>query len=425
MALSYDELCVLAREVGFGGDDVRIAAAVAMAESTGRPDAVGDQSLADGKWGPSIGLFQIRSLRRPEDFGFPDNLRVEESLYGPTYNAKTAKAIQNQARSWSPWSTFTNGAYKNFMADGGGDGDGAVVRSSTSALRGCLELLMGEDGYKEGDDNYNKYAQELIDAGKVSRKWQHQSWCYVFQSWGTWKAGLEDYCLLSMFCPDGVSYYHRQGWWSEYPMVGAEVFYGTAQEQYGAGGSHIERVYRFDPNSIWTIGGNTNLTGSSQGDGVYLRGPIRRQDVRVYGYGCPPFPEGRYSADPRWGGRSSASYTDLPPAVSGGHAGENPQADPRPWVYLGQLEQAIAADVPAPTGHRSFCWEQVLRVEQALAGEGLLDQAYVDGSWGTLTLKAYSEWQRRCGFTGADADGHPGRDSMQRLADKYGFRVGN
>ncbi|GAA4833411.1 hypothetical protein [Kitasatospora terrestris] len=99
--------------------------------------------------------------------------------------------------------------------------------------------------------------------------------------------------------------------------------------------------------------------------------------------------------------------------------------DPRPWVCLGQLEHAIAADIPAPTGHRSPYWTQVLLVEKGLAGEGLLDNAYVDGSWGTLTLKAYADWQHALGYQGADADGHPGRTSLQKLADKYGFRVGN
>ncbi|GJF34893.1 hypothetical protein KNE206_75930 [Kitasatospora sp. NE20-6] len=416
MALSYDELRHLSREAEFQESDIDIAAAVAMAESTGRPEAVGDQNLADAKWGPSIGLFQIRSLRRPQEFGFPDSLRVEEALYGPTYNAKVARAIHTQAHGWSPWSTYTSGRYLDFLPNGTGGG----IRPSTSKVRRCLEILLGEAGYKEGPDNHNKYAKELIAAGKAPAGWQNVAWCYVFQSWGTWKSGLEDYCKLSAFCPDGVTYYKHKGWWSDFPMIGAEVFYGTAGEQWGAGGSHIERVHRFDQEHIWTIGGNTNLTGASNGDGVYKRGPIRRREVRVYGYGCPPFPEGRLSADPRWGGLTSASYTDLPRASS-----DTDGQDPRPWVYLGQLEHAIAADVQAPTGHRSYSWEQVLLVEKALADEGLLDPRWADGSWGTLTLKAYAAWQEHCGFTGAAADGHPDHESMRKLADKHDFRAGN
>src|SRR6266496_1482726 len=49
---------------GFTGQDRVIGVAVVLAESGGRTDASGDVHLQDGKWGPSIGLFQIRSLRR-------------------------------------------------------------------------------------------------------------------------------------------------------------------------------------------------------------------------------------------------------------------------------------------------------------------------------------------------------------------------
>ncbi|MGW4647686.1 hypothetical protein [Kitasatospora sp. NPDC004289] len=416
--LTFSQLCELARGAGFGGEDVEIAAAVALAESSGNPDAVGDVDLQDAKWGPSIGLFQIRSLRRPQDFGFPDNLRVESALSSPTYNAKTAKAIHAEAGGFGPWSTFTGGAYKAHLPD---HHDPDPVTGS--AVRRCLDLLMAEEGYREGSDNHTKYAQEMIDAGKAPAWWQNSEWCYIFQSWGTWKAGLESYCLLSAFCPDGVNYYKHpdRKWWSEYPMVGAEVFYGTAGERWGAGGSHIERVYKFNSDNIWTVGGNTNTTGSSQGNGVYLRGPIPRRDVRVYGYGCPPFPEGRISADPRWGGRATGTYLDLP-APTGGTTPGTP--DPRPWVYAGQLEHAIAADVPAPTGHRSYSWPQVLLVEQALVGEGLLTPAFADGSWGTLTLEAYAKWQQRCGVTGPGATGHPDLTTLGKLADLHGFRAG-
>ncbi|MEV0371795.1 peptidoglycan-binding protein [Streptomyces sp. NPDC050636] len=115
--MNLTELRALATQVGFTGSDINIAAAVAMAESTGDPAAVGDEALADNKWGPSFGLFQIRSLRHPEQFTPPDTLRIAGKLKDPLYNAKTAKAIK-AAHGWNQWSTFTNGAYRRHM-DGG------------------------------------------------------------------------------------------------------------------------------------------------------------------------------------------------------------------------------------------------------------------------------------------------------------------
>ncbi|MFF4019943.1 peptidoglycan-binding protein [Streptomyces sp. NPDC001843] len=115
--MKLTQLRALVAQAGFTGSDINIAAAVAMAESRGDPAAVGDQELADNKWGPSFGLFQIRSLRHPEQFSPPDMLRIAVKLKDPLYNARTAKAIKD-AHGWGRWSTFTNGAYRQYM-DGG------------------------------------------------------------------------------------------------------------------------------------------------------------------------------------------------------------------------------------------------------------------------------------------------------------------
>ncbi len=114
MKMSLAELRALATQAGFTGSDIKIAAAVAMAESKGDPVIIGDKNLVDHKWGPSIGLFQIRSLKHPGQFSPPDTLRVEAKLKDPLYNAKTARAIKD-AHDWNQWSTFTNGAYKQYM----------------------------------------------------------------------------------------------------------------------------------------------------------------------------------------------------------------------------------------------------------------------------------------------------------------------
>jgi len=86
-----------------------------MAESGGYSDAVGDVALVNEKWGPSIGLFQIRSLRRPGDFPYPDTLRVASDLRDALYNAKAAYAISRNGTDWTPWSVFKSGTYEQHV----------------------------------------------------------------------------------------------------------------------------------------------------------------------------------------------------------------------------------------------------------------------------------------------------------------------
>jgi hypothetical protein len=77
----------------------------------GYVDAVGDLALIGDKWGPSIGLFQVRSLRHPEDFPFPDTLRIAELLRASTFNAQAAWEISEHGTDWSKWSVYRSGKY--------------------------------------------------------------------------------------------------------------------------------------------------------------------------------------------------------------------------------------------------------------------------------------------------------------------------
>ncbi|MEV7781671.1 peptidoglycan-binding protein [Kitasatospora sp. NPDC088351] len=91
-------------------------------------------------------------------------------------------------------------------------------------------------------------------------------------------------------------------------------------------------------------------------------------------------------------------------------------------VSLSHVVAAAQTDPGAEQGHRTY-GADVLIVEQALADEGLLDGQWVDGSFGTRTVTAYSRWQQRLGYSGTAADGIPGRDSLQRLGAAHGFTV--
>ncbi|GAA2619242.1 GH25 family lysozyme [Streptomyces axinellae] len=95
----------------------------------------------------------------------------------------------------------------------------------------------------------------------------------------------------------------------------------------------------------------------------------------------------------------------------------------RPVVDLSNLIAAARKDPGAKQGHQTLAAD-VRPVEAALKSEGLLAGKYAgDGSFGTVTVSAYAAWQRRCGYSGAAADGIPGRASLDALAARHGFTV--
>lgn len=88
-----------------------------------------------------------------------------------------------------------------------------------------------------------------------------------------------------------------------------------------------------------------------------------------------------------------------------------------------QVRRALVAGPSVPTvslsklqpGKRN---EDVLKVKRALAKRGH-DDLVLNNYFGSGLRHEYREWQIRLGYTGADADGLPGKISLQKL----GFRV--
>jgi hypothetical protein len=130
-------------------DKLATAYAVIMAESGGRPGAVGDEHLADSKWGNSIGLFQIRSLNNWKAYNDP--YRDASRLGDPSYNAKAGYVKSNGGNNWGAWTAYNNGAYKKFLpskdeltkalgelgvpATGGGSGPATASFAAAKASR--------------------------------------------------------------------------------------------------------------------------------------------------------------------------------------------------------------------------------------------------------------------------------------------------
>jgi len=103
--LSDTELVALLKAVGFEGQALKVAWAVAKKESTGRPLAHnGNASTGDN----SYGLFQINMLGelgedRRAKFGLDSNAE----LLNPVVNAQVAYHMSDGGKNWSAWKGMT------------------------------------------------------------------------------------------------------------------------------------------------------------------------------------------------------------------------------------------------------------------------------------------------------------------------------
>lgn len=111
--LSPAQIAGYAHEAGFRGQDLTVAVAVAMAESSGDPKAHNPVPPDN-----SYGLWQINMIgslgpARRDEFDLENN----RELFDPEENAKAAWAISGHGDSFQPWTTYTSGAYKKYLDD--------------------------------------------------------------------------------------------------------------------------------------------------------------------------------------------------------------------------------------------------------------------------------------------------------------------
>lgn len=107
-------IAAAAAGAGIPKNQVDEAVAIALAESSGNANALNDVPPD-----LSYGLWQINMLG---DMG-PERRRQlkigsNEALYDPQTNARAAKMISSGGTNWRPWSTYTNGAYTDYLSRG-------------------------------------------------------------------------------------------------------------------------------------------------------------------------------------------------------------------------------------------------------------------------------------------------------------------
>ncbi len=104
-SLTIAQLQSLAQQTGLSGNAASVAAAIAMAESGGNTNAHA-LTIYEDSWG----LWQINLRAHP---GYS-----AASMQDPVQNARAMYAISSGGTNWQPWSTYTNGAYRQYLNSG-------------------------------------------------------------------------------------------------------------------------------------------------------------------------------------------------------------------------------------------------------------------------------------------------------------------
>lgn len=204
------DLMSILRQAGFTGNGLKMAYAIAMAESGGSAKAHnGNANTGDN----SYGLFQINMLgamgpERRKQYGLSSN----DDLYDALTNAKIAYKMSKGGTSWGPWSTYGSGAYKQyyggtFNPDTGGapggvagsSGGGGGSSSSTPKAAPMSPAETAESyGFVQALFNSNKELKDLF-AKAVAGGWTAQKFQASLRDTNWWKTNgqtARDFLML-------------------------------------------------------------------------------------------------------------------------------------------------------------------------------------------------------------------------------------
>lgn len=139
--ISDSQIAGYAKAAGVSGDNLAIAVAIALAESGG--NTTSHNAIPPDN---SYGLWQINMLgslgpARRSEFGISSN----DALYDPAVNARAMIKISGGGTNWKPWTTYTSGKYRVFLARGkvaaGNPGTAGGVQTTPVGLGDTFDNL--------------------------------------------------------------------------------------------------------------------------------------------------------------------------------------------------------------------------------------------------------------------------------------------
>lgn len=128
MRRTATDIYKISRAAGLSVADSVMAVAIGLAESSGDDTAIGDVNLQNATWGPSVGIWQIRTLKA--ETGSGSNRDINALRGNPARQADAMAAISQQGSNWSPWTVYNKGTYEQYLkqAETAAAATGAVIQ---------------------------------------------------------------------------------------------------------------------------------------------------------------------------------------------------------------------------------------------------------------------------------------------------------
>ncbi|WP_258017702.1 CHAP domain-containing protein [Streptomyces noursei] len=134
-----------------------------------------------------------------------------------------------------------------------------------------IRIARGEIGYREGYSGGHWNNHQRYSPAVPGLEWsQNQAWCATFVSWCARQAGAGSLFPVTASVWAAYNWFRSRGRYSAYPAIGSMVIFGQSAN------SHTGVVVAYDATTITTVEGNTSVTGSAEGDGVYLKRRLGR-----------------------------------------------------------------------------------------------------------------------------------------------------
>lgn len=168
--MQASDVASYASEAGFTGDALVTIVAIAGRESGFNENAVGDVGIETAVWGPSVGLYQIRTLKAQTGTGSDRDINalMPGGKGDPKRQSIAAWAISANGTNFNPWSTYAGLSASQLQAardaiaqagsvhalpsapgggPGGSGGGGGLTGDITGAIDQALGAVVGADTF--------------------------------------------------------------------------------------------------------------------------------------------------------------------------------------------------------------------------------------------------------------------------------------